>query len=123
MGEIERQLKRARAGADKPRAAAGLGGVAGVLLSTLAPEATDVERYRHAVLQVHAAAALLQQHNIPDLLAAIDRADSVGPMFDPTAWKEKHAAMAEDREALQAARALWLFGRRMEQRRAMKEGD
>lgn len=115
MEETERKVPRPHARPDPDDLAV-------VLLATVGPGATDTERYRHAVLQVHAAAALLQQHDLPGLLQAIDRADTVGPMLDPTAWKANRGVMAEDKTALTSAHSLWLFGQRMEERRRTGAG-
>ena len=74
---------------------------------------SDVPTYRAAVLAAHIAARILAQHPIRELLQDIERADAVGPLFNPTLWMEKHAAMEEDRELLQAALSLAAIGRKL----------
>lgn len=45
----------------------------------------------------------LTQHNFKKLLDAISVADSLGAMLDPTLYRDKHAAMLEDRVVFEAA--------------------
>ena len=63
----------------------------------------DVELYRAARAACELAKGLLEQYDFSKLVAAIDRADSIGPILDPSLWKEKHRAMLEDREVFLAA--------------------
>lgn len=63
----------------------------------------DVEFYKSARMACEIAKSLLEQHDFSTLIAAIDRADSIGPVLDPTLWREKHRAMLEDREVFAAA--------------------
>jgi hypothetical protein len=66
--------------------------------------------YREAVLAAKFAANLLVAHDIAGILDAIERADAVGPIMDPTLYREKVGAMHEDRDLLRAALQLQAFG-------------
>lgn len=59
------------------------------------------------------AAMFLERVNIPDMLAKIEKADAFGGMIDPTLYREKHAAMMEDKELLEAALPLWKYAQRV----------
>ncbi len=65
-----------------------------------------VADYRAAVLACHQARALLHEHDLPSLLAAIERAETTGPALDPTLWREKAKLMEQDRDIIRAAMAL-----------------
>ncbi len=66
----------------------------------------DIEEYRAAVQACVMAAQILSMHDIPGMLNAIERAHALGPVVDPTLWKQKCQAMEEDREMLEAALPL-----------------
>jgi hypothetical protein len=66
-----------------------------------------IAEYQSAIVTVVTCARLLATHDIPALLAAIETADSVGPILDPTMWRAKKPAMDEDKQMLQAALPLW----------------
>lgn len=70
-------------------------------------KATDVESYRTLVLMVVNAGHVLRMYDIPAALEAIEKADTLGPFLDPTLWRDKHAAMEQDRALLKAALPLW----------------
>lgn len=65
------------------------------------------EEYQLAVRQVAFAAELVRKVNIPKILAAINMAESIGPIADPTLYRKKSAAMQSDKKLLEAARDLW----------------
>lgn len=69
--------------------------------------------YQAAVIACHVAARMLAQHPIDKLLEAIERADSIGPILDPSLWMKKRDAMNDDREVLRAARKLAEIGRHL----------
>lgn len=75
---------------------------------TTAPEEIEesIARYRAAVQACLIAGQLLTLHDLPRILAEMDRADSLGPILDPTLWSRKHKAMAEDRKVVAAALPL-----------------
>lgn len=70
----------------------------------------SVEEYQSAVVAAKLCANMLAGHDITKLLNAIERADAVGPMLDPTLYRDKQKAMHEDKELLQAALKLARFG-------------
>lgn len=70
----------------------------------------SVEEYQSAVVAAKFCANLLAGHDINKLLDAIERADAVGPVLDPTLYRDKQKAMHEDKELLQAALKLARFG-------------
>jgi hypothetical protein len=76
-------------------------------------DAAKVLEYQQAVRTAVFAARMLQPHDLAGLIQAIDRADALGPLLDPTAWRERHQAMLEDREILEAALPLWRLGQRL----------
>jgi hypothetical protein len=60
------------------------------------------------------AAKLLTYIDIPQMLADIERADTLGPLLDPTLWMNKSEAMNQDRELLKAALPLWKLAKKRE---------
>jgi hypothetical protein len=69
--------------------------------------------YKNAVVLCVLAAEMLAVLPLPDLLRAIDHADTVGPILDPTLWIKKNKAMAEDADLFKAALALRNYGCRI----------
>lgn len=69
----------------------------------------DVDTYQQAVIIVEGARRVLAELEIPALLRAIEHAESFGPIFDPTLYREKSQAMAEDKALLKAALPLATF--------------
>ena len=72
-------------------------------------DSEKIEKYRTALLHCALAAKLLGTHDLPKLLSDINRAETLGPMVDPTLYREQHLAMAQDKALLEAA--LKSFGR------------
>lgn len=70
----------------------------------------DPDTYRMAVLNVYLCAQLLRSYNLSAVLKAIEKADTLGPIFDPTLWNKRHLDMEEDRAAVEAAMPLWRLG-------------
>ena len=66
-------------------------------------ESTSTDDYQSAVIAVAMCGKMLAQHDLPKLLQAIERAEVMGPLLDPTLWRAKSKAMAEDRAAIEAA--------------------
>lgn len=62
-----------------------------------------VEEYRAALAACVLARDLLRQHDLSALLRAIDRADAVGAMLDPTLYRDRAHLMHEDRAVFSAA--------------------
>lgn len=65
-----------------------------------------IAEYQVTVGEVMLMAERLAQLGIPELLAAIERAEAMGPILDPTLWVAKNRAMQEDKELLLAALPL-----------------
>jgi hypothetical protein len=61
------------------------------------------DAYRNARLACELARNLLREHDFGELLRAIGRAEALGPMLDPTLYREKAGAMDEDRKVFEAA--------------------
>lgn len=56
---------------------------------------------------VYIAARTLAEHvDLSAAIAAIDQADALGPIMDPTLYRDKRRAMDEDRDVLSAVKAL-----------------
>ncbi len=75
-----------------------------------------IAEYRAAIQAAVVASKMLVIHDVPDLLEAIERAHAVGPMLDPTLYRDKAKAMDEDKEILEAALPLWRLGRKLQAR-------
>ena len=72
-----------------------------------------VEEYRANFQLIIQAARLVHMVDIPQLLNDIERADSIGAMLDPTLYCDKHGAMMEDKEVLEAALPLWRMAKKL----------
>jgi hypothetical protein len=69
----------------------------------------DAEAYQAAVITCEAARQVLSRLDLPELLSAIEQAEALGPVLDPTLWLEKSRAMAEDKALFRAALQLATF--------------
>lgn len=65
-----------------------------------------VETYQEAVRRVALVVSMLSDVDFEKLIRAIDHADAVGPILEPTLYRDKAQAMREDRALLAAAQAL-----------------
>jgi hypothetical protein len=70
----------------------------------------NATEYQSGVLAAATAAAMISETDLPKILSMIERADSFGAVLDPTLYREKHQAMMEDKELLEAALPLWKVG-------------
>ena len=70
------------------------------------PNDPNVILYQSAVKTAALCAQMLAQFDIPELLHAIERGHAFGPILDPTLYRDKHKAMDEDKELLEAANRL-----------------
>lgn len=64
------------------------------------------DEYRSNMALVYSFARVLKELPLAEMLEGISRAEAIGPMLDPTLYREKSKAMEEDRRALEAAQAL-----------------
>lgn len=67
------------------------------------------QQWHDAVLAAASCAAVLHAHDIPELLQAAARVHAVGPILDPTLYRERSAAMDQDAALLLAALPLWEY--------------
>jgi len=74
---------------------------------------TTHEEYQQNLKQIMLIARLIRDIPIPKFLQAIDRAESIGPIIDPTLWINNSGAMSEDKEMLQAAKPLWEWAQKV----------
>lgn len=63
----------------------------------------DRDSYISARMACEVARNLLTGHDFEELLRDIGDADALGPMIDPTLYRDKSRAMAEDAEVFRAA--------------------
>jgi hypothetical protein len=75
-----------------------------------------IEEYQNTLRVCAMLAGLVGEHDIPKMLEMIERADSIGGMIDPTLYREKHGAMMEDKELLEAALPLWRIAKKFQER-------
>lgn len=77
-------------------------------------EAKGLE-YQAAVGSCALVGSMLTEHDLPGMLAAIERADSIGCMIDPTLYRDKVEAMHQDKELIEAAMPLYRWAKRQKQ--------
>ena len=71
---------------------------------TSARQPVTKENYQATLAGLWAMAQLIDEAPIAEMLAAAERADVMGPLLDPTLYREKSRALQEDREMLRALR-------------------
>lgn len=76
------------------------------------------ENYQATLAGLWALAFLVEEAPIAEMLAAAERADSVGSILDPTLYREKSQAMHEDMEMLGALQHVQATIERIKRRRA-----
>lgn len=76
------------------------------------------ENYQPNLVALWAMAHLIEEAPLPEMLAAAERADSIGAILDPTLYQEKGRALAEDIEMLDALRHVQVVLERIRRRRA-----
>lgn len=83
----------------------------------------QISEYRSALLLILNSARVMTVIDLPQLLSDIESAHAVGPMVDPTLYREKMRAMNEDKEILTAALPLWKLAKMLEERAKAAESD
>lgn len=63
----------------------------------------DIDNWQGAVMASMVAAELLNAYPLAELVRAGERAESIGPLADPTLWREKHQALSQNLVVLKAA--------------------
>ena len=64
----------------------------------------DADQYASGLRMAYLVAGCLRNTEalpLAEMREAIDHADTVGPIVDPTTWCRKHRAMAEDRRVVE----------------------
>lgn len=74
--------------------------------------------YQAAVGSCALVGAMLTEHDIPAMLRAINHSEAMGPMIDPTLYREKIDAMMQDKDLLEAALPLYRWAK---QQKALAE--
>lgn len=74
---------------------------------------TPVEQWQTDLTTVYTVARLLAMLPLERMLAAIEQADAVAPIVDPTLYRANAPKMHEDRDAIRAAVPLAELGRRI----------
>jgi hypothetical protein len=70
-------------------------------------ESPEVIDYRSAIATIILCGQMLNQFDLAKLIDAINRAESTGPILNPTLWIQKSQAMAQDKQLIEAALPLW----------------
>jgi hypothetical protein len=83
----------------------------------------QISEYRSALLLILNSARVMTVVDLPKLLSDIEHAHAVGPMLDPTLYREKMRAMDEDKEILTAALPLWKLAKKLEERARAAESE
>jgi hypothetical protein len=72
----------------------------------------NAEAFRAALELVIGAGRTISMLDLPAMLQMMERTDALGPVLDPTLYREKHRAMESDRQILEATLPLWRLARR-----------
>lgn len=75
----------------------------------------DKEAYLASVRACHTILALAATVQMPldQVLGAMGRAEGMGPVLDPTLYKDKIKALLEDREVVEAVIPIWHLAQRL----------
>lgn len=75
-----------------------------------------IMEYRQDLIVIGMAARALARIDIAKRIAAIDKAEAIGAIFDPTLYMQKSRAMQEDKRLFEAARGLAEIGKEFQAR-------
>lgn len=78
-------------------------------------EEESIARYQSSLLMVVTAFRALEKRDFRRLISEIDKADAIGPMLDPTLYREKMNAMRQDRRVFEAGAAFVAAMKQIEQ--------
>lgn len=78
-----------------------------------------VDDYRGAVIACLISGKVVATFDIPRMLQSIETAHALGPVMDPTLYRDKFLAMDEDKEILEAALPLWNLIKTLEAKKKM----
>lgn len=82
-----------------------------------------IQEYQAAVTTCASAGSMISLFDLPGILNAIERAHAVGPIVDPTLYREKMGAMQLDAELVKAALPLWKHVRKMQDEAQRQSAD
>ncbi len=67
--------------------------------------------YQGTVRACYFCGQVLAPYDLPAMIKAIEHAETVGPVLDPTLYRDKVNAMLQDKALLEAALPLWKLHR------------
>lgn len=73
----------------------------------------DPQDYACTLRTAHLAMRLLSQWDVPAVLRAQEQAHAVGPILDPTLYRQRAEALRQDQEILRATLPLWRLARKL----------
>lgn len=76
------------------------------------------DNYAPTLASLWAHAHLLAEQPLAEMIAAAERADAIGPLLEPTLYREKSRVLHEDLEMLRALRHVQTTMADIRQRRA-----
>lgn len=74
---------------------------------------TKQKAYRKQLLKLIHALQVIHTVDVPKLIQNINTAETIGPMIDPTLYRQNQKAMKEDKEMLKALLPAWEFGNKL----------
>lgn len=77
----------------------------------------DTDTYQGCLIRAYLMVRLIGDLPLGEMIDAAERADTLGPILDPTAWMKGHRKLAEDSEVLRALRPAWKLAKAHEGRR------
>lgn len=82
----------------------------------------NIDEWQCALHGCAMAAKVIAQYDIPDMLDRMKRAEAVGPILDPTLYREKGQDMERDMELVEAARPLWEWAQKARETEKARSG-
>ncbi len=72
------------------------------------------DEYQNSLLLAYRIAQVAASLPLAEMLSAISHSDAIAPILDPTLYREKASAMAQDANLLRALRPVAEIGRALE---------
>ncbi len=85
----------------------------------------DEDDYTRAITMCYLAARALKDLDLPRVIEAMNKADTIGPFLDPALWMAKRTDMRDNRNVIEAALPLWRLAQKLKEERDehAKEGE